>query len=175
MFQPYLLLTSLTSTSTLIVHSCSGHTHLLAFPWTSLAMLTSEPLYVSFSPQELSFPCHHMACFLISTLSSFLKCYLFSKPSLSPFHSHPSLLSVSSAPIIILLCFIYFLSHHLKAFLSFFFFPCCAAFGILFPQPGIEPGPQQWKHKVLTTKLLKTPHFCLFYSPDSHSATMFDT
>ena len=147
MFQPYLLLTSLTSTTTLIVHSCSGHTHLLAFPWTSLAMLTSEPLYVSFSPQELSFPCHHMACFLISTLSSFLKCYLFSKPSLSPFHSHPSLISVSSAPIIILLCFIYFLSHHLKAFLSFFFFHAVQLLGSYFPNQGANRVPSSGSTK----------------------------
>ena len=25
----------------------------------------------------------------------------------------------------------------------FFFWPCCTAYGILVPQPGIEPGPQQ--------------------------------
>ena len=31
------------------------------------------------------------------------------------------------------------------------FWLCCVACGILVPWPGIEPGPQQWKHRVLTT------------------------
>ena len=39
-----------------------------------------------------------------------------------------------------------------QAFLFFFFFwPCHVVCGILVPWPGIEPGPQQWKHWVLTT------------------------
>ena len=37
----------------------------------------------------------------------------------------------------------------------FFFFSlswlCCSACGSLVPWPGIEPGPRQWKHRVLTT------------------------
>ena len=35
-------------------------------------------------------------------------------------------------------------------FLCGFFWPPCAACGILVPQPGIEPRPWQWKHQVLT-------------------------
>lgn len=35
----------------------------------------------------------------------------------------------------------------------FFFLLSCAAFGILVSQPRVEPGPQQWKHEVLTTGL----------------------
>ena len=27
-----------------------------------------------------------------------------------------------------------------------------AAYGILFPQPGMEPMPSAWKHRVLTTE-----------------------
>ena len=32
-----------------------------------------------------------------------------------------------------------------------FFWPRCVACRILLPLPGIEPGPRQWKHQVLTT------------------------
>ena len=32
-----------------------------------------------------------------------------------------------------------------------FFQPCCTASRIFVPQPGIEPGPCEWKHQVLTT------------------------
>ena len=32
----------------------------------------------------------------------------------------------------------------------FFFWPHHIACGILVPQPGIDPGPQQWKHRTLT-------------------------
>ena len=32
-----------------------------------------------------------------------------------------------------------------------FFQPCCTASRILVPQPGIEPGPCEWKHQILTT------------------------
>ena len=35
----------------------------------------------------------------------------------------------------------------------FFFWPHCTVCGILVHQPGNEPGPQQWKHWVLTTGL----------------------
>ena len=38
--------------------------------------------------------------------------------------------------------------HHLGSFL--FFWPHHVACAILVPQPRIEPGPQQWKHRVLT-------------------------
>lgn len=36
---------------------------------------------------------------------------------------------------------------------SFFFFfrPQCGAYGILLPQPGVEPGPPQGKYQVLIT------------------------
>ena len=43
-----------------------------------------------------------------------------------------------------LICFLI-----LKKF--YLFLLCHVACGILVPQPGIEPGPQQWKHNVLTT------------------------
>ena len=33
----------------------------------------------------------------------------------------------------------------------FFFWPHYAAFGILVPRSGIEPGSWQWKHRALTT------------------------
>ena len=33
----------------------------------------------------------------------------------------------------------------------FIFWPRCTARRILVPRPGTEPGPQQWKHRVLTT------------------------
>ena len=33
------------------------------------------------------------------------------------------------------------------------FWPRHTACGILFPRPGIKPGPQQWKRHVLTTGL----------------------
>ena len=33
----------------------------------------------------------------------------------------------------------------------FFFFLHHLAYGILFPQPGIKSGPQQWKYQVLTS------------------------
>ena len=35
----------------------------------------------------------------------------------------------------------------------FFSFSCTTGCGILVPPPGTEPGPQQWKHRVLTTGL----------------------
>ena len=37
------------------------------------------------------------------------------------------------------------------SFVCFLFWPHCTACGILVPRPGIEPGPQEWKHRVLTT------------------------
>ena len=35
-------------------------------------------------------------------------------------------------------------------FWFFFFWPCITAFGILVPQPGIEPVPLHWKHGLVT-------------------------
>ena len=35
---------------------------------------------------------------------------------------------------------------------SFFFLPRCAAWSISVPQPGIEPGPWQWKPRILITR-----------------------
>ena len=40
---------------------------------------------------------------------------------------------------------------HTSSHLIYFFWPCHTACGILVPQPWIEPGPRQWKHRVLTT------------------------
>ena len=37
-------------------------------------------------------------------------------------------------------------------YLIVYFWPRCAACGVLVPQPGIEPGPQQGKRRVLTTE-----------------------
>ena len=34
------------------------------------------------------------------------------------------------------------------SFLSFFFFGCTATYGILVPEPGIEPMPPAWKHSL---------------------------
>ena len=34
---------------------------------------------------------------------------------------------------------------------------CHAACGIIVPQAGIEPGPLQWEHRVLTTGLPEVP------------------
>ena len=34
----------------------------------------------------------------------------------------------------------------------FFFLMPLVAYGIVVPQPEIKPGPQQWKHQILTTK-----------------------
>ena len=42
----------------------------------------------------------------------------------------------------------------LRFFLSFFFWPCHTACGILVPGPGIEPRPWQWKSWVLGTSLV---------------------
>ena len=39
-----------------------------------------------------------------------------------------------------------------------FVWPRWAACGIVVPQPGIEPGPQQWKRQVLTTRLPGNSH-----------------
>ena len=45
----------------------------------------------------------------------------------------------------------------------------CVAYGISVPQPGIEPGPRQWKRRILTTRppgnssfflVLKNSQFC---------------
>ena len=44
----------------------------------------------------------------------------------------------------------------------FFFQSCCAACEILVPGPGVEPGPWQWKHRVLTTGLPRNSLFILF-------------
>ena len=38
-----------------------------------------------------------------------------------------------------------------RTYSHFSFWPCHIACEILVPQPRIEPGPQQWKHQVLTT------------------------
>ena len=38
-------------------------------------------------------------------------------------------------------------------FIIFFFWPCHTVCWILVPWPGIEPEPQQWKHRILTTGL----------------------
>ena len=43
---------------------------------------------------------------------------------------------------------------HLIGIISFFFFfsrPHSTPCGILVPRPGMEPGPRQWKHQILTT------------------------
>ena len=50
--------------------------------------------------------------------------------------------------------FFFFLNPTLFIYLLkiyYFFWPHHAAFGILVPRQGMEPGPQQWKHQVLTT------------------------
>ena len=39
-----------------------------------------------------------------------------------------------------------------STFLKGVFWPCQAACSILVPQPGIEPRPQQWKPKILTSR-----------------------
>ena len=43
-----------------------------------------------------------------------------------------------------------------------FFWPHHAACSILVPQPGIEPGPQQWKRRVLTTGPPGNSRKCLY-------------
>ena len=45
----------------------------------------------------------------------------------------------------------------------FIFWPCPKARRILAPQPGIEPVPLHWKHRVLTTGLPeRTPKIARF-------------
>ena len=48
-----------------------------------------------------------------------------------------------------------FMSIRMKVFflfvLFFFFLLCCTAWMISVPRPGIEPGPQQWRSRILTT------------------------
>ena len=59
---------------------------------------------------------------------------------------------------------------HQHLFFVFWFFliwPHHVACAILVPQPEIEPGPQQWKHWVPTTRPPGNSHCCLF--DNSHS------
>ena len=37
-------------------------------------------------------------------------------------------------------------------FFLFFFWLCCVACGVSVPHPGIEPRPQQWEPRILTTR-----------------------
>ena len=137
MFQPQLLLTSLTSTSTLIVHSALAPPTFLLFLGHGQACSLQSLYMCPFLRRELSFPCHHMACFIISILSSFLKCYLFIKASFQitlflksiplPSSTHMFLLHLLTSD---LLCFIYFLSP-LKGIFVFYFFSMLCSFGDL--------------------------------------------
>ena len=45
----------------------------------------------------------------------------------------------------------------------FFWGLCYSAYGILFSQPGIESGPPQQKHPLLTTGPPGNSHACLFF------------
>ena len=47
-------------------------------------------------------------------------------------------------------------------FFFFSFWTCCGACGILVPWPGIEPGPQWWKPRILTTRLSGNSQCVLF-------------
>ena len=53
---------------------------------------------------------------------------------------------------------------------SFFcVWPCCMACGIIVLQPGIEPGPRQWKQWVLTTGPPGNSPLSLLLSPSSQA------
>ena len=60
---------------------------------------------------------------------------------------------------------VFYLFH---SFFFFFWLPF-VAYGIVVPQPEIKPGPQQWKHQILTTK--PPGNFPVFHSgcTDLHS------
>ena len=61
-------------------------------------------------------------------------------------HHHPHHHSVLWTPqqFCFLVCFCYFV--------FCLFWPHCTACKISVPQPGIEPGPRQWKPRILTTR-----------------------
>ena len=92
--------------------------------------------------------------FIAMTLRPFMDCAVF------------LFLAQASPPSFILINLTAYLTP--VCFWFFFFWPCITAFGILVPQPGIEPVPLHWKHGLVTIGPPgKSPGTC-FLKSQSH-------
>ena len=75
---------------------------------------------------------------------------------------------VQGFPFLHILANIWWYLWSFSFFFFLFFLPLCASCGISVPQPGIESGPQQWRHWILITRLPGNSPICGLFD-DGHS------